>query len=49
MTEVGTIEQGVKQAVENCLRVRTDEKAVIITDIGTEQNQIQEQGEQGEQ
>jgi len=46
VTEVGTIEQGAKQAVENCLRVRTDEKAVIITDIGTEQNQIQEQGEQ---
>ena len=42
---MGTIEQGVKQEVENCLRVRTDEKAVIITDIGTEQNQIQEQGE----
>jgi hypothetical protein len=43
--EVGTIEQGAKQAVENCLRIRTDEKAVIITDIGIEQNHVQEQGE----
>jgi hypothetical protein len=32
---VGTIEQGVKQAVENCLRVKTDENAVIITDSQT--------------
>lgn len=32
---MGTIEQGVKQAVENCLRVKTDEKAVIITDRET--------------
>jgi len=33
VTEVVTIEQGEKQAVENCLGVRTDEKTVIITDI----------------
>jgi aminopeptidase len=32
---MGTIEQGVKQAVENCLRVRTGERAVIITDRQT--------------
>jgi len=32
---VGTIEQGVKQAVENCLRVKADEKAVVITDNQT--------------
>jgi len=32
---VGTIEQGVKQAVENCLRVQTGEKAVVITDNQT--------------
>jgi len=34
-TEVGTIEQGVRQAVENCLRVKADERAVIITDRET--------------
>jgi aminopeptidase len=33
--EVGTIEQGVKQAVENCLRVKAGEMAVIITDKET--------------
>jgi len=33
--EVGTIEQGVKQAVENCLRVKAGESVVIITDKET--------------
>lgn len=32
---MGTIEQGVKQAVENCLRVKKGERAVIITDRQT--------------
>jgi aminopeptidase len=32
---MGTIEQGVKQAVENCLRVRAGEKAIVITDRQT--------------
>jgi len=32
---MGTIEQGVKQAVENCLRVNAGEKAVVITDAET--------------
>lgn len=32
---MGTIEQGVKQAVENCLRVKAGEKAVVITDSET--------------
>ena len=32
---MGTIEQGVKQAVENCLRVKAGEIAVIITDKET--------------
>ena len=32
---MGTIEQGVKQAVENCLRVEAGESAVIITDKET--------------
>ena len=32
---MGTIEQGVRQAVENCLRVKADERAVIITDRET--------------
>ena len=32
---MGTIEQGVKQAVENCLRVKAGEIAVIITDNET--------------
>ena len=32
---MGTIRQGVKQAVENCLRVKSGEKAVIITDTET--------------
>lgn len=32
---MGTIEQGVKQAVENCLRVKVGEKAVVITDKET--------------
>ncbi len=32
---MGTIEQGVKQAVENCLRVKPGEMAVIITDAET--------------
>ncbi|OHB75402.1 MAG: hypothetical protein A2Z25_02780 [Planctomycetes bacterium RBG_16_55_9] len=32
---MGTIEQGVKQAVENCLRVKAGEKAVVITDVAT--------------
>ena len=32
---MGTIEEGVKQAVENCLKVRAGESAVIITDAET--------------
>jgi len=32
---VGTIEQGVKQAVENCLKVQRGEKAMIVTDRQT--------------
>jgi len=32
---MGTIEQGVKQAVENCLKVMPGEKALIITDLQT--------------
>jgi len=32
---VGTIEEGVKQAVENCLKVKTGENVVIITDTET--------------
>ncbi|MBN2269634.1 MAG: aminopeptidase [Sedimentisphaerales bacterium] len=32
---MGTIEQGVRQAVENCLRVQPGEKAFIITDRQT--------------
>jgi len=32
---MGTIEQGVKQAVENCLKVKPGENVVIITDAET--------------
>jgi len=32
---MGTIEQGVKQAVENCLKVQAGERALIITDQQT--------------
>lgn len=32
---MGTIEEGVRQVVENCLRVKAGEKAVIITDQQT--------------
>jgi aminopeptidase len=32
---MGTIEQGVKQAVESCLKVKAGEKAVVITDTET--------------
>jgi aminopeptidase len=32
---MGTIEQGVKQAVENCLKVKAGENVVIITDAET--------------
>jgi aminopeptidase len=32
---MGTIEQGVKQAVENCLKVKTGERVTIITDEET--------------
>ena len=32
---MGTIEEGVKQAVETCLKVKQDEKVVIITDTET--------------
>ena len=32
---MGTIEQGVKQAVENCLKVKQGENAVVITDRET--------------
>jgi len=32
---IGTIEQGVNQAVENCLKVQPGEKALIITDQQT--------------
>ena len=33
--KVGTIEEGVKQAVENCLKIKAGENAVIITDAET--------------
>jgi len=33
--QLGTIEQGVRQAVENCLKVQPSEKALIITDKQT--------------
>jgi leucyl aminopeptidase (aminopeptidase T) len=33
--EMGTIEQGVKQAVENCLKVKAGERVIIITDEET--------------
>jgi len=32
---LGTIEQGVRQAVENCLKVQPSEKALVITDKQT--------------
>ena len=32
---MGTIEQGVKQAVENCLKVKAGERALVITDTQT--------------
>ncbi len=32
---MGTTEQGVKQAVENCLRVKAGERVIIITDKET--------------
>jgi len=32
---MGTIKQGVKQAVQNCLRVKAGERTVIITDAQT--------------
>jgi len=32
---MGTIEQGVRQAIENCLKVKAGEKAVVITDRET--------------
>ena len=32
---MGTIEQGVKQAIENCLRVKAGERCVVITDRET--------------
>ncbi len=32
---MGTIEQGVRQAVENCLKVQPGEKALVITDRQT--------------
>ena len=32
---MGTIEQGVKQAIENCLKVKKGEEVVIITDRET--------------
>lgn len=32
---MGTIEQGVRQAVENCLKVQPSEKALVITDRQT--------------
>ena len=32
---MGTIEQGVKQAIENCLRVKAGERSVVITDRQT--------------
>ena len=32
---MGTIEEGVKQAVENCLKVRAGENVVVITDAET--------------
>ena len=32
---MGTIEQGVKQAIENCLRVKAGERCIVITDRET--------------
>ena len=32
---MGTVQEGVRQAVENCLRVQADERTVIITDTET--------------
>ena len=32
---MGTIEEGVKQTVENCLKIKADENVVIITDKQT--------------
>jgi len=32
---MGTIKQGVKQAVENCLKVKAGERAMVITDAQT--------------
>ncbi len=32
---MGTIEQGVRQAVENCLKVKPGERALVITDART--------------
>ncbi len=32
---MGTIEQGVRQVIDNCLRIKPDERAVIITDRQT--------------
>ena len=32
---MGTIEQGVRQAIENCLKVKAGEKAVVMTDTET--------------
>ena len=32
---MGTIEQGVKQAVENCLKIKAGESVIIITDEET--------------
>ena len=32
---MGTLEQGVKQAVENCLKIEADERVIIITDEET--------------
>lgn len=32
---MGTVEEGVKQAVENCLKVKAGENVVIITDVET--------------
>lgn len=32
---MGTMEQGVKQAIENCLKVKNGEKVAVITDRET--------------
>jgi len=40
---MGTIEQGVGQAVENCLKVKPGERALVITDAKGHRSQRQTQ------